>query len=280
MISDAPVNIVFEKAKAVAPVSTLALNASRQRSNYKKGHAAAFPMQALIKLNKKVRDKSKDKSIQMRRTLVADLTVATALRTLVPRKVGNAIIQSHYTMADLKYDVNSTVIDVVMPVVTPVANKVIYDWEPPEPLPPPEEATFDTDGTSCVDSMWFDDDTIREIGHLADVDPLQQRDPIVFQVEFGDETTQYEVVEDLTPHSISGQCNGVTNKKCGHDMCAYPCPRPRFPYVATAKCADWTATVRKMPVSNQYLANTRHLTNASAGDSTNYRQGKSWQIRF
>ena len=74
-------------------------------------------------------------------------------------------------MADLKYDINSTMLDVVLPAVAPVAQRVVSDWTTPPPLPEPTEAVFEADGRSCTDSAWFDKDVVREITHRADIDP-------------------------------------------------------------------------------------------------------------
>jgi hypothetical protein len=75
-------------------------------------------------------------------------------------------------MTDLQYGVNSTMLDVVVPRVAPLAQRVASDWTAPPPLPEPIEAVFEADGHPCTDSTWFDDDVIREITHRADVDPM------------------------------------------------------------------------------------------------------------
>jgi hypothetical protein len=116
----------------------------------------------------------------------------------VPRKVDGQTIQTLYILDDLRYDVNSTILDVVLPVVTPVANKVISDWTPPPPLPEPTDAKFESDGTSCTDNEWFDDDAVREIIHRADVDPLLEKGGWNVVVEFDDET---EHITPLSPTS-------------------------------------------------------------------------------
>jgi hypothetical protein len=104
-------------------------------------------------------------------------------------------------------------LNVTIPTIThvknPIANKVIYNWTPPEPLPEPEEATFNTDGTSCTDSQWFDDESIREIAYRADVDPTVSLQALQIELEFDGETTRYEIVEDLHPHSSSPTCSSV-----------------------------------------------------------------------
>jgi hypothetical protein len=116
-------------------------------------------------------------------------------------------------MTDLKYDVESTMLNVTIPTITPVtdpvSNKVIYNWTPPEPLPEPEEASFNTDGTSCTDSQWFDDESIREIMYRADVDPTVSLQALQLELEFDGETTRYEIVEDFSPHSSTPTCSSV-----------------------------------------------------------------------
>ena len=133
--------------------------------------AEAFPLNAIIRLNATKRDRTKDKSIKIRRALVNNTTVRNAIGMVIPRRTGNTTVQSTYTMTGLQYDVNSTMLDVVLPTVAPVTQRVVSDRTAPPPLPEPTEAVFKTDGHSCTDSVWFDKDVIREITHRADIDP-------------------------------------------------------------------------------------------------------------
>jgi hypothetical protein len=155
----------------------------------------------------------------MRRALVDNLTARDAVHTIVPRKVDSQTIQTLYTLDDLRYDVNSTMLDVVLPVVTPVANKVISDWTSPTPLPEPTDAKFESDGTSCTDNEWFDEDAVHEITYRADVGPLLGKGGWNVVVEFDDETEHYSIEPDLSPHIPTPACSSVQGGACGHSTC-------------------------------------------------------------
>jgi hypothetical protein len=121
-------------------------------------------------------------------------------------------------MADLKYDVNSTMLDVVLPIATPVAQRVASDWMAPTPLPEPTEAVFETDGHSCADSTWFDDDVIREITHRADIDPMFALGVWNIQLEFDGKVENYSIEPDYSPHAPQPTCSSVTSGSCGHSI--------------------------------------------------------------
>jgi hypothetical protein len=110
-------------------------------------------------------------------------------------------------MTDLQYGVNSTMLDVVMPRITPLAQRVVSDWTSPTPLPEPTEAVFEADGHSCTDSTWFDDDVIREIIHRADVDPMLALGGWNIQLEIeakvSDQTKveNYSIEPNHSPHA-------------------------------------------------------------------------------
>jgi hypothetical protein len=76
---EAEVSIAFTTATSVLPPSTLATNATRQRANATGGHAEAFPLNAIIRLNAAKRDRAQDKSIKIRRALVNNTTVRNAI---------------------------------------------------------------------------------------------------------------------------------------------------------------------------------------------------------
>ena len=98
-------------------------------------------------------------------------------------------------MTDLQYDVNSTMLDMVLSTVAPVAQRVVSDWTAPPPLPEPTEAVFEADGRSCTDSVWFDKDVVREITHRADVDPTFALGGWNIQLEIKDEVSDQTNVE-------------------------------------------------------------------------------------
>ena len=161
----------------------------------------------------------------MRCALVDKLTVRNAIGMVIPRRTGNTTVQSTYTMTDLQYDVNSTMLDVVLPTVAPVAQRVVSDWTEPPPLPEPNEAVFETDGHSCTDSAWFDEDVVREITHRADVDPTFALGGWNIQLEIKDEVSDqtnvenYSIEPDYSPHAPLPTCSSVTSGPCGHSIC-------------------------------------------------------------